>query len=65
MDQKAVSKCDPQDWMKAKETRSLMDALGRGKALFVGGCVRGALLGLSVEDIDIASVLTPDEVTRK
>ncbi|HOO80967.1 MAG TPA: CCA tRNA nucleotidyltransferase [Alphaproteobacteria bacterium] len=65
MDQKPVSMLEPQDWMKADETQSVMKALGQGYALFVGGCVRNALLGQSVDDIDIASALTPDEVTKK
>lgn len=34
-------------------------------ALFVGGCVRNALLGLQVTDIDVASVLEPDAVTLR
>ncbi len=44
-----------------------MDALeaagGAGCARFVGGCVRNAILGAPVRDIDIATVLTPPEVT--
>ena len=51
--------------MKASETRAVMEALGRGDALFVGGCVRNALLGQPVDDIDIVSILRPDEVTKK
>jgi poly(A) polymerase len=45
-----------------------MDALeaagGPDCARFVGGCVRNTLLGRPVDDIDIATVLTPDQVTR-
>lgn len=56
----------PQGWMKAKETRKVMEALGGGDyARFVGGSVRSALLGVEVEDIDIATLWTPDEVTEK
>lgn len=33
-----------------------------GEARFVGGCVRNALLGMSVKDIDIATTLLPDQV---
>ena len=36
-----------------------------GAARFVGGCVRNALLGRDVDDIDIATPLTPDAVTRR
>ncbi len=35
------------------------------KALFVGGCVRNELLGVPVGDIDIATVLEPEEVIRR
>jgi poly(A) polymerase len=35
-----------------------------GSARFVGGCVRNALLDEPVADIDIATQLTPDRVTR-
>jgi poly(A) polymerase len=50
-------------WMTAPETRAVMDALG--DARFVGGVVRNALLGRAVDDIDIATPLTPEDVTKK
>ncbi len=47
-------------------TTAVMDALtaagGEDCARFVGGCVRNALIGRPVDDIDIATTLTPDEV---
>ena len=45
-------------------TATVMDLLTRGGhgAWFVGGCVRNALLGLDVADIDIATDLRPDDV---
>ena len=52
-------------WLKAPETRALMaafEAARPGAARFVGGCVRNTLMGREVEDIDIATQLTPDEV---
>jgi poly(A) polymerase len=52
-------------WMTAPETRAVIAALGEGNARFVGGVVRNALLGLDVSDIDIATPLAPDEVTRR
>ena len=52
-----------QVWLNAAETRAVMDALQ--DARFVGGCVRNALLGLKVDDIDIATPLTPDEVKTR
>jgi poly(A) polymerase len=52
-------------WMTAPETRAVIAALGEGNARFVGGVVRNALLGIAVSDIDIATPLVPDEVTRR
>ncbi|HEY0302917.1 MAG TPA: hypothetical protein VGC36_16335, partial [Rhizomicrobium sp.] len=51
-------------WMTAPETGAVLDALG-GEGRFVGGAVRNALLGKPVADVDIATPLTPDEVTRR
>ena len=54
-------------WMTAPETVAVMDALeaagGAGCARFVGGCVRNALIGREVFDIDIATTLMPQETT--
>jgi poly(A) polymerase len=53
-------------WMTLPATVAVMAALeaegGAGCARFVGGCVRNSLLGEKVDDIDIATVLTPDQV---
>ena len=58
----------PQPWMSHPATTRVMGALsaagGAGCARFVGGCVRDALLGRAVSDIDIATTLPPDDVTR-
>lgn len=55
-------------WMTAKETVAVMDALeaagGADCARYVGGCVRNTLTGHEVNDIDIATVLTPDQTTK-
>ena len=55
------------DWKDEPTTRAVMDALGArdGQARFVGGCVRNSLMGLAITDIDIATVHTPDETTRR
>ena len=52
-----------QPWMHAPATEAVIAALTAGGAevRFVGGCVRDALLGRPVTDIDIA---TPDEPKR-
>jgi poly(A) polymerase len=54
-------------WMAAPPTRAVMAALtkGGGEARFVGGAVRNALIGAPVSDVDIATPLLPDEVTRR
>ncbi len=56
----------PQPWMKHPASVAVMAALeaagGAGCARFVGGCVRNALLRKPVDDIDIATTLTPDQV---
>ncbi len=57
----------PQAWMTASSARRVMAALEAerpGCARFVGGCVRNALLGEPVADVDIATQLTPDIVER-
>jgi len=54
-------------WLKAKETQALMQALETARpsgSRFVGGCVRNTLMGREVDDIDIATQLTPDQVTE-
>ena len=51
-------------WVTAPASRAVMGAL-RGQGWFVGGCVRNALLGQPVSDIDVATPLAPDEVTRR
>nr|WP_183255559.1 CCA tRNA nucleotidyltransferase [Brevundimonas basaltis] len=43
---------------------ALEAAGGIGCARFVGGCVRNALIGQPVADIDIATTLTPQETDR-
>jgi poly(A) polymerase len=54
-------------WMTAPATVAVFDALeaegGHDCARFVGGCVRNALVGRPIDDIDIATTLTPDRVT--
>jgi poly(A) polymerase len=51
-------------WLKAKETQKLIAALESARAggsRFVGGCVRNTLMGREIDDIDIATQLTPDQ----
>ncbi len=57
-----------QPWMQADGARRVMRALNANapdSARFVGGCVRNALLGVPVSDIDIATKWEPEEVVRR
>ncbi len=55
-----------QPWLTSAATGAVLDALeaagGSDCARFVGGSVRNAVLGQPVDDIDIATTLTPDAV---
>ena len=57
-----------QPWLTAPATRAVIAALeaagGPGCARFVGGCVRNALIGRPVADIDIATTLQPNATER-
>ena len=55
-----------QPWLTAPETQAVLDALQveGAQALFVGGCVRNALIGASVSDLDIATDAVPQTVIR-
>ncbi|HTX51455.1 MAG TPA: CCA tRNA nucleotidyltransferase, partial [Caulobacteraceae bacterium] len=54
--------------MTAPATKAVIAALeaagGPGCARFVGGCVRNAVLRQPITDVDIATTLTPDQVTK-
>ena len=54
------------DWISAPATHSVCTALTKAgyQALFVGGCVRNALLGVPAGDIDIATDALPQEVVQ-
>ena len=55
----------PQTWLEAPATRAVVAALGAGNVRVVGGAVRDALLGLAVQDVDLATVLPPDEIVTR
>lgn len=54
----------PQTWMQSATTQRLLVALTAGGAevRFVGGCVRDAIAGRPVSDIDVATPDPPDRV---
>ena len=52
-------------WLRTPAALAVLAALGDGghQALYVGGCVRNALIGADATDIDIATDAAPDRVT--
>jgi poly(A) polymerase len=51
-------------WIKTAATQAVFSALERAgyEAFFVGGCVRNALLGFPVDDLDIATNAQPHNI---
>ena len=60
-----TTRLEGQAWLTSSATVAVMDALaaagGPDCARFVGGCVRNALVGRPVDDIDIATRLKPED----
>lgn len=55
------------DWIGAPATRAVLDAVAGPEepVYFVGGCVRNAVYGLEVGDIDLSTPILPEEVMRR
>lgn len=54
-------------WLVAPDTRAVLaalDAISPGATRFVGGCVRNAIMGRPVDDIDLATQLSPQDVIK-
>lgn len=51
-------------WAGMEKLLAALEA-GSGATRFVGGCVRDALLGIEVADVDLATRLAPDEVIAR
>jgi len=60
-------KLDAAKWRKKRGMKRLLAALGgtEGLTRYVGGSIRDDLLGLPVNDIDLATRIPPDEVIRR
>jgi poly(A) polymerase len=58
---------EPQPWMSDAKTRRVFDVLGAEGAdvRFVGGCVRDAVLGRPVNDIDVGTPEPPPKVVER
>ena len=48
-------------WMQGDDVKAIFAAFPKGTLRFVGGCVRNALMGVKVEDTDLAVQLDPEE----
>ncbi|MEP6342471.1 MAG: CCA tRNA nucleotidyltransferase [Maricaulaceae bacterium] len=57
-------KLDPKkhNWLQNEAATALFEAFPEGTLRFVGGCVRNALMGYDVGDIDLATQLEPMQV---
>jgi poly(A) polymerase len=55
------------EWQSRGRMPALLSALGadQGETRFVGGCVRDGLLGLQVNDVDLATRLRPEAVMQR
>jgi len=55
------------DWLADPRVRAVCDAVASDGAgiYFVGGCVRNALMGRPVSDVDLSTPSRPEDVTRK
>ena len=51
--------------MKAKKIFNILNSEKRRQAMFVGGCVRKYILNEKIDDIDIATTLTPNEIIER
>lgn len=60
-------KLDAAHWKRRRGMAKLLDTLGASEGLtrYVGGAVRDGLLGLPVNDVDLATRLRPDEVVER
>ena len=48
-------------WLHAPATRAVVAALAPARPLFVGGCVRDALMGIEAADVDLCVACPPEQ----
>ncbi len=60
-----MSKTLNQQWMHQPHLKKIIKTLGKDKVRFIGGCVRDALLGREIHDVDMATTITPDRVIQQ
>lgn len=60
----SLDRLPPQSWMTSAATVAVLDALQSGgtEVRFVGGCVRDAVKGFQIKDIDLATSDRPETV---
>ena len=52
-------------FLQDPDVKTLLAAMGEAECYFVGGCVRNLLLDERVTDLDISTVLRPEDVTQR
>ena len=62
-----VAKLNADQWRRNRGLGAVLDALGAGEGLtrYVGGAVRDDLLGLPVNDVDLATRIRPETVIER
>lgn len=52
------------NWIDIEALKHLFEVLGEGTTRLAGGAVRNAIMNTSTTDIDLATILTPDQVIK-
>ncbi len=62
-----MTRLDPDRWRRRQGMARLLDALGAGEGLtrYVGGAIRDDLLGIAVNDVDLATRIEPEDVMAR
>ncbi len=62
-----MTRLDAERWRRRQGMARMLDALGAGEGLtrYVGGAIRDDLLGIEVNDVDLATRIPPDAVMER